>query len=416
MARTNLPCPVTPRRSATASQASRRSSPRAPTRHRSIRHSASSSAACTRRSPARATVSTRRSPPTAAPADRGYGPTSAAEADVGVGDGGGRRPAVQQSLRAVRGADDRSARSRWAPSSPAAGRIAELLGRTCRGPSGSAGRAPAAGPAAGAFVQVLHLQLAEGAGPRADLAQFVQGLLPDHGGGRHVHQEQQPGLAAPVGTQDRQDQTGLRGPSTVARSSRVRGTGRTGRGTAATGAGRAAGRGLRAPGACRDPYGRRPGTGTAPPLGGPSPPGANSQAPSTVVSPGTVRPGVLEAADGVVRVEAVPQFAAADDRPLQDPAEAEFVGDGVGERRLADARLTGDAQRAAQVEGGVDQFEGAGVLDGQRDGARAESAPGGGAGSQVRRSPRPGCRRPATGAGRAAARSARDPAARCPGR
>jgi hypothetical protein len=61
-------------------------------------------------------------------------------------------------------------------------------------------------------VQVPHSYLAEGTGAYADLAQFVERLLPHHGRGGDVHQEQEPRLASPVGAQDRQDEPGLGGP------------------------------------------------------------------------------------------------------------------------------------------------------------------------------------------------------------
>ncbi len=72
-------------------------------------------------------------------------------------------------------------------------------------------RGRAAGQSARRFVQIAHLHLAEGAGAGAHLAQFVEGLLPYDRGGGDVHQEQQAGLAAPVGAQDGQDKTGLGG-------------------------------------------------------------------------------------------------------------------------------------------------------------------------------------------------------------
>jgi len=77
--------------------------------------------------------------------------------------------------------------------------------------TGALGRGRVAGQSVIGGVQILDLHLAEGSGALADLTQLVQGLLPHHGGGGDVHDEQQPGLAAPVHAQHGLDEAGLGG-------------------------------------------------------------------------------------------------------------------------------------------------------------------------------------------------------------
>ena len=66
---------------------------------------------------------------------------------------------------------------------------------------------------------------------------------------------------------------------------------------------------------------------------------------------------VLQARDGVVVVEAVLEFGAADDGPAQYVAQAQFVGHRVGQGALAGAGAPGDEERPAQVQRRVDHLE-----------------------------------------------------------
>ncbi|GAA3476504.1 hypothetical protein GCM10018966_010320 [Streptomyces yanii] len=78
-------------------------------------------------------------------------------------------------------------------------------------------------------------------------------------------------------------------------------------------------------------------------------------------------------------VEAVEERGPADDGPAQDPAEPEFMGDGVGQGALSGAGAAGDQQRAPQVQRRVDHFEffGAGPME-FGDVPVATETPGGG--------------------------------------
>ena len=81
-----------------------------------------------------------------------------------------------------------------------------------------------------------------------------------------------------------------------------------------------------------------------------------AQEPSEFELLATNRDGV-EPADGVVVIESLLEGGPGGDRPDDDLAQLEFLGDGAGERRLTSPRLARDQDRSAEEQGCVDDID-----------------------------------------------------------